>query len=118
MIRSAFALATSAALLAPHVARAQSVSDGSDYAVIPRPTVLTPVAGHLMLEVRTTLRSDPAFVSVARGFARDVERATGFVLAVARNGRRNYGGEGKSRCRHDTWQSHVFRSLSDTANSD
>ena len=84
MIRPRIALATFAALLAPHVAHAQSVGDGSEYAVIPRPTVLTPAAGHFMLDVRTTVRSDPAFVSVARGFARDVERSTGFVLAVAR----------------------------------
>ena len=84
MIRAACALATVAALLAPLPARPQSVADAREYAVIPRPSVLTPAAGHFMLEVRTTLRSDPAFVSVARGFARDVERSTGFVLAVVR----------------------------------
>ena len=79
------ALALSAAVGAPIAStRAMIVTDSSVYAVIPRPTVMTPAAGHFTIDARTTLRSDPAFVSVARSFARDVERATGFELTIVR----------------------------------
>ena len=80
-----FAIFLGAAISAPiESLRAVTATDSSVYAVIPRPTVLTPAAGHFTLDARTTLRSDPTFESVARSFARDVDRAAGFELTVAR----------------------------------
>ena len=64
---------------------AQLPAEVSVYAVIPRPTVLTPATGHFTLTARTSLRSDPAFVQVAHNFARDIERATGFELTLTRS---------------------------------
>ena len=79
------AMSVCVALAAPvDSMHAVSVADSSVYAVIPRPTVLTPAAGLFTLNARTTLRSDPLFVSVARSFARDVERSAGFELTLAR----------------------------------
>jgi hexosaminidase len=59
-----------------------AMSDTREYAVIPRPAVMTPADGMFALTARTVVRADPAFVAVARGFARDVQRPTGFDLAV------------------------------------
>jgi hexosaminidase len=75
-----------AALLlgAPRSVHAVTPADSSVYAIIPRPTVLTPAAGHFTLTARTQLRTDPAFAAVARRFARDVWPATGFDLTVVR----------------------------------
>ena len=85
MIRFLIACVASIASVAPVASHALAPVDSSVYAVIPRPTVMTPAAGHFSITARTTLRSDPAFAAVARGFARDVERATGFELAVVRS---------------------------------
>ena len=63
---------------------AQRVADSSVYAVIPRPSVLTPAAGRFALTAHTGLRTDAAFAAVARRFAMDVERATGWELARSR----------------------------------
>jgi hexosaminidase len=56
--------------------------ESSEYAVIPRPSVLTPAAGHFTLSARTGMFADPQFVGVAHRFARDVANATGFDLSV------------------------------------
>jgi hexosaminidase len=59
-------------------------ADSSTYAIIPRPVVLTPQRGAFTLTARTVVHADPAFLGVARRFARDVANPTGFDLAVAR----------------------------------
>ncbi len=78
-LRYAFAICCAAA--AP--LRALSPADSSVYAVIPRPTVLTPMAGHFVLTARATIRADAAFAGVARRFVRDIASATGFDLRIA-----------------------------------
>ena len=60
-------------------------ADGARYAIIPRPSVLTPAAGDFTLTARTVLHTDPAFAAVARRFARDVAAPTGFDLGVVRS---------------------------------
>jgi hexosaminidase len=61
---------------------AQPASSGTEYAIVPRPVVLTPAPGGFTLVSRTALRSDVAFLPVARRFARDIANATGFDLTV------------------------------------
>ncbi len=56
--------------------------DSAVYAVIPRPVVLTPHAGHFTLTAKTSVHADPAFTAVGHRFARDIANATGFDLAV------------------------------------
>ncbi len=76
-----------ALLLAPTSLHAIPLADSSVYAIIPRPRVLTPKPGHFTLSSRTPLHADPAFIDVARRFARDVEPATGFTLNVVASSR-------------------------------
>ena len=85
MLRSLLRGIVVALTLSPAALHAGPGADSSAYAVIPRPTVLTPAAGHFTLTARTTLHADPAFADVARRFAHDVEAATGFPLAVVRS---------------------------------
>lgn len=61
-----------------------AVADAGSYAVIPRPTVMTPQRGQFTLTARTAIRTDSAFASVGHRFARDIANATGFDLVVAR----------------------------------
>ncbi len=75
--------------LLPNAAHAQAapvaaVSDSAAYAVIPRPTVMTPRPGYFTLTSRTSVRADPAFFAVGRRFARDIANATGLDLTVVR----------------------------------
>ena len=63
------------------VARA---ADSSVYAIIPRPSELTPRPGYFTLSVRTTIAADAAFLAVGHRFARDIADATGFDLTVTR----------------------------------
>ena len=62
--------------------RAEPTADSSVYAVIPRPSVLTPAAGHFTLTARSVVRSDPAFAGVARRFVLDIAKSTGFDLPM------------------------------------
>ncbi len=59
--------------------------DSAVYAVIPRPAVLTPHAGHFTLSARSSIVADAAFLSVAHRFARDIAPPTGFDLGVERS---------------------------------
>jgi len=56
--------------------------DSTQYAVIPRPTVLTPHIGVFVLTASTVVYTDPAFLDVAHRFARDIAGPTGFDLRV------------------------------------
>ena len=71
------------ALLLTVVRPALAAPDSLRYAVIPRPTVLTPRAGVFVLAPSTVVLADPAFLAVAHRFARDVANPTGFDLRVA-----------------------------------
>ena len=82
--RIARALSVAVLSLGPIRLGATPLADTSVYAVIPRPSVLTPAAGHFALSAHTVLRTDPAFAAVARRFSLDVERATGWQLVVSR----------------------------------
>lgn len=66
-------------------ARALAQSDASTerYAVIPRPSVLTPRTGQFTITPRTVIHAAPAFRTVARRFARDVANPLGFDLVVS-----------------------------------
>ncbi|MBL0171131.1 MAG: beta-N-acetylhexosaminidase [Gemmatimonadaceae bacterium] len=64
---------------------AAPAADSSVYAVIPRPTVMTPMPGHFTLTARTAVHADPTFAAVAHRFARDIANATGFDLSVVRS---------------------------------
>ncbi|MES3036142.1 MAG: beta-N-acetylhexosaminidase [Gemmatimonadota bacterium] len=68
------------------VASAQPTLTEPAYAVIPRPVVLTPAAGHFTLTARTAIIADPMFTAVGKGFARDIADATGFEPSVSRVG--------------------------------
>ncbi len=68
----------------PPSLHAQATPETSAYAIIPRPALLTPESGHFTLTARSALHADPAFVAVARRFARDIVGATGFDLSIAR----------------------------------
>jgi hexosaminidase len=57
--------------------------DASRYAIIPRPSVLTPKVGAYTLSRRTVVHSAPAFAGVARRFVRDIANPTGFDLTVS-----------------------------------
>jgi hexosaminidase len=57
-------------------------ADSSVYAVIPRPSVLTPAPGHFTLTARSAVRADPAFAGVARRFVLDIAKSTGFDLRM------------------------------------
>ena len=75
------------ALLVPAAAaQAQAATAEQPYAVIPRPAVLTPAAGHFTLTSRTVVIADPMFTAVGKAFARDIAGATGFEPSVARVG--------------------------------
>lgn len=63
---------------------ATPIADSSDYAVIPRPRVLTPRSGQFTLSARTSIHADPEFVDVGRRFARTIGPATGLSLPVQR----------------------------------
>lgn len=54
------------------------------YAVIPRPTVLTPKAGGYTITRATAVHTAPVFAAVAHRFARDLANPTGIDLAVTR----------------------------------
>lgn len=70
----------------PRSRHAALIVDASIYAVIPRPSVLTPMAGHFTLSARTSVHADSDFVRVGHRFARDIANATGFDLPVGRSG--------------------------------
>lgn len=61
---------------------AQAAADPAVYAVIPRPSVLTPAPGHFTLTSGSTIRTDAAFAGVATRFVRDIANATGFDLRI------------------------------------
>lgn len=86
--RHAVCWATALTVATPSLVRAstpaRAAADTNEYAIIPRPTVLTPASGHFVLTARTGLRADPAFAAVAHRFARDIANATGFDLTVLR----------------------------------
>lgn len=56
------------------------------YAVIPRPSVLTPKTGSYTLSARTGVSAAPAFARVAHRFVRDIANPTGFDLRVTTAG--------------------------------
>ncbi len=60
----------------------ETANDVREYAVIPRPVVLTPRAGHFQLVRRTVIHTPAKFVAVAHRFARDIANATSFDLTV------------------------------------
>ena len=60
----------------------ETTNDVREYAVIPRPVVLTPHAGHFELVRRTVIHTPAKFVAVAHRFARDIANATSFDLTV------------------------------------
>lgn len=64
---------------------AARVADTGNYAVIPRPTVLTPRTGAFHITAQTTIVADPMFTAVGSQFAREIAGATGFNLTVARS---------------------------------
>ena len=64
-------------------AAAAATSRDVAYAVIPRPTVLTPHAGFYVITSATVVRTAPEFRRVARRFVRDIGGATGFDLVTA-----------------------------------
>ncbi len=66
------------------MATAQSMHDAASYAVIPRPTVLSPAAGHFTLSRRTIVVADSALSAVAHRFVRDIADATGYDVPVMR----------------------------------
>lgn len=70
------------ASLAAQGAAAASAAGAVDYAVIPRPSVLTPAAGQYTFSAATIVRTAPEFRRVARRFVRDVGNATGFDLSI------------------------------------
>ena len=67
-------------LLGPSTSRA--AIDSTQYAVIPRPTMLTPRSGSFVLNASVIVRADPAFIAVAHRFTRDIAGPTGFDLRV------------------------------------
>lgn len=79
-------VAVASHLLGPSPAGAQPAPAGTTrdaaYAVIPRPTVLTPASGHFTITASTVVRTTPAFRSVARRFVRDIAAPTAFDLAI------------------------------------
>jgi len=58
-------------------------AEASEYAIVPRPQVLTPAPGRFTLVRGTLVHVDPDFAAVARRFVRDVSGATNFDLAIA-----------------------------------
>ncbi len=70
----------------PNVSHAQSPQAQSRYSVIPKPVKLTPAAGEFRITSSTVITADPAFVNVARMFARDIAGPTGFSLPVTGTG--------------------------------
>ena len=89
--RVVLTLAVVMSSIGPSRVGATPLADTSTYAVIPRPSVLTPATGRFSLTSRTTLRADAAFAAVARRFVLDVERATGWELVVSRAATRAQG---------------------------
>jgi hexosaminidase len=72
-----------AALVGASAASAQlPTTEASRYAVIPRPSVLTPKTGSYTLSARTAVSAAPAFDHVAHRFVRDIANPTGFDLRV------------------------------------
>jgi len=67
----------------PAQTAASATSTDAAYAVIPRPTVLTPAVGRYVITPATMVRTAPEFRRVARRFVRDIGGATGFDLAIA-----------------------------------
>ena len=82
MINPLSNVALVALLISPTALHARSLTDSSVYAIIPRPRVLTPKPGQFTLSSHTSIRTDPAFIDVARRFARDVAPATGYTLNI------------------------------------
>lgn len=74
---------TRATTPAPAAATMVSVADPAMYAVIPRPTVLTPHAGTFVLTAQTRVVADAQFMAVAHRFARDIAGPTGFDVRVS-----------------------------------
>jgi hexosaminidase len=73
-----------AALLGVSTASAQlPTPEATRYAVIPRPSVLTPKTGSYTLSARTVVSAAPAFAHVAHRFVRDIANPTGFDLRVS-----------------------------------
>jgi hexosaminidase len=56
--------------------------DATRYAVIPRPSVLTPRAGSYTLTRGTVIHTAPAFRAVAHRFVRDIANPTGLDIAI------------------------------------
>lgn len=87
-LRCGWSVLTVALLIVPRLMHAapdsapHSAPDSASYAVIPKPTVLTPRSGTFVLASSTVIFADPALLSVARRFARDVANPTGFDLRV------------------------------------
>jgi len=67
--------------VAPSAGAAQT-PHATNYAVTPRPVVLTPQLGTFTLSDNTAVVADPLFLAVAKRFARDVAGATGFDVTV------------------------------------
>ena len=76
-------LGASASFLSAQTAATATAGTDATYAVIPRPTVLTPGAGRYLITPATMVRTAPEFRRVARRFVRDIGGATGFDLAIA-----------------------------------
>lgn len=77
LLNALIALSCSASTV--HATRAP---DSTRYAIIPRPTVLTPRSGEFVLTERTVLRADARLMSVARRFTRVIAAPTGLHLTV------------------------------------
>ncbi len=69
-------------VLALMAAPLNAQTDAARYAIIPRPSVLSPQAGAFILRAGSVLHTSPAFQAVARRFARDIANPTGFDLTV------------------------------------
>jgi hexosaminidase len=75
-------LATVLLTVGPSLVQSQALGDAAQYAVIPRPSVLTPANGRYTITFKTTIQASPAFRRVAHRFARDFANPSGIDLAV------------------------------------
>lgn len=75
-----------AAGIASPLAAQMPTPEATRYAVIPRPSVLTPRTGSYTLSARTSVSAAPAFTRVAHRFVRDIANPTGFDLRVTTAG--------------------------------
>lgn len=74
----------------PSLVRSQPL-DAPAYAVVPRPSVLTPKSGRFTITFKTAIQASPAFRRVAHRFARDLANPTGLDLTVTPSGPRPTG---------------------------